>query len=78
MFCRMISVPFWVEVQPTRDFVSIPHNVSHLSTVMNGKQLGLEGKYFISFYIGWCFYFWKFNLIDTGTNKEKKICTQYK
>lgn len=43
VYFRMVSVPFLVEVQPTLAFVSIPHNVSHLSTVMKGQQLGLEG-----------------------------------
>ncbi|XP_052801123.1 transmembrane protein 248-like [Mya arenaria] len=38
-----ISVPFWVEVQPTLDFVSIPHNVSSFSTRMSGQLLGLQG-----------------------------------
>lgn len=40
----MVSVPLWVEVKPTLDFVNIPHNVTHLSTSMNGKQLGIEGE----------------------------------
>ncbi|KAL4223624.1 hypothetical protein ACF0H5_017093 [Mactra antiquata] len=40
-----VSVPVWVEVKPTLDFVSIPHNVTHLSTRMNGKQMGLEGDH---------------------------------
>lgn len=45
MFYRMVSVPLWVEVKPTLDFVSIPHNVTHLSTSMTGNQLGIEGKF---------------------------------
>lgn len=38
-----VSVPLWVSVKPTLDFVSIPHNVTHLSTSMSGKQIGLQG-----------------------------------
>ncbi|XP_045172618.2 transmembrane protein 248-like [Mercenaria mercenaria] len=40
----MVSVPLWVEVKPTLDFVSIPHNVTHLSTSMSGRQMGMEGE----------------------------------
>ena len=45
LFFRIVSVPFWVSILPTLDFVSIPHNISYLSTVMQGKQLGLQGMY---------------------------------
>lgn len=38
-----ISTQFLVEIQPTSDFVNIPHNITHLSTSINGSQLGLEG-----------------------------------
>lgn len=39
-----VSVSMWVEIRPTADFVSIPHNMTYLMTSMNGSQLGLEGE----------------------------------
>lgn len=40
----LVSVPLWVLVKPTLDFVSKPHNVTHLSTNMTGRQIGLQGE----------------------------------
>lgn len=37
-----VSTQFLIEIQPTVDFVSIPHNITHLSSSINGSQLGLE------------------------------------
>lgn len=38
-----ISTQFLIEIKPTLDFVTIPHNITHLSSSLNGSQLGLEG-----------------------------------
>ncbi|KAL5016014.1 hypothetical protein ScPMuIL_005603 [Solemya velum] len=38
-----VSVTMMVDLKPTFDFLSIPHNVTYLTTSMTGKQLGLEG-----------------------------------
>lgn len=40
-----ISTQFLIEIQPTLDFVNIPHNITHLSSSINGSQLGLEGAH---------------------------------
>ncbi|KAK6190961.1 hypothetical protein SNE40_002717 [Patella caerulea] len=39
-----VSLQMLVEMQPTTDFVSIPHNVTYLSTTLTGNQLGLQGN----------------------------------
>ncbi|ESP04130.1 hypothetical protein LOTGIDRAFT_237545 [Lottia gigantea] len=38
-----ISLSMLVEMTPTVDFVSIPHNITYLSTTLSGRQLGLNG-----------------------------------
>jgi hypothetical protein len=40
---RNYSVSMLLTVSPTRDFLNIPHNVTYLSGVVLGKQLGLGG-----------------------------------
>ncbi|KAK3606502.1 hypothetical protein CHS0354_041453 [Potamilus streckersoni] len=40
----MVSVSMWVEMHPTRQFISIPHNVTHLATNVTGRQLGLQDE----------------------------------
>lgn len=37
-----VSTQFLIEIQPTVDFVNIPHNITHLSSSLNGSQLGLQ------------------------------------
>ncbi|XP_071093836.1 transmembrane protein 248-like [Haliotis cracherodii] len=39
-----VSLSMMVEMQPTQDFVNIPHNVTYLSTTLMGDQLGLYGE----------------------------------
>ncbi|KAH3885381.1 transmembrane protein 248-like [Dreissena polymorpha] len=39
-----VSIPMWVELNPTAELVNIPHNVSLLSTTMSGRQLGITGE----------------------------------
>lgn len=41
---RTLSVLMSLLIHPTRDFVSVPHSVMHLSASMNGKYIGLKGN----------------------------------
>lgn len=40
---RSISVKMSMTIHPTREFISIPHSMTHLSANMNGKYIGLKG-----------------------------------
>ena len=49
VFFRNYSVSLLLTIQPTKEFLSIPHNVTYLSGTVYGSQLGLQGKCFTSF-----------------------------
>ncbi len=33
----------WLTITPTTDFLSIHHNITHVSGTIYGKELGLKG-----------------------------------
>jgi len=41
---RNYSVSMMLAVQPTPEFVSIPHNVTYLTGVITGSEIGLHGN----------------------------------
>jgi len=41
---RNYSVSMMLAVQPTLEFVSIPHNVTYLSGIIAGSEIGLHGN----------------------------------
>ena len=47
---RNYSVSLWVKIQPTRNFLSIPHNVTHVAATIHGHELGLTGRTFFFFF----------------------------
>ena len=38
-------------VQPTLEFVSIPHNVTYLTGIISGSEIGLHGIIYLFFYL---------------------------
>jgi len=45
-FDRNYSVSMMLAVQPTLEFVSIPHNVTYLAGIITGSEIGLHGNAF--------------------------------
>jgi len=41
---RNYSVSMMLAVQPTWEFVSIPHNVTYLTGIIAGSEIGLHGN----------------------------------
>ena len=41
---RNYSVSMMLAVQPTLEFVSIPHNVTYLTGIITGSEIGLNGN----------------------------------
>ena len=41
---RNYSVSMMLAVQPTLEFVSIPHNVTYLTGIIAGSEIGLHGN----------------------------------
>ena len=47
-----------LKVLPTREFLSIPHNVTHLTGNITGANLGLVGECYIDVIMSWIMYFY--------------------
>lgn len=50
IFVRNYSISMMLAVQPTVDFINIPHNLTSLTGFIYGSELGLEGS--LSYIIG--------------------------